>query len=119
MRWTLWAPGAALDRLQDERRGSAPFFALAALGCFVATYTMANGVLVGPVLATAAVLRRAPWPVPAATAAAALAALFFHGYVLGGDSLPLSYALTDPLPYLRYRARQMMLQIARWLPGRP
>lgn len=97
---------AALDRLRDARRGSAPFFALAALGCAVSTYTMANGLLVGPVLAVAAVLRRAPWWVSAATAAAsvALAALFVHGYAPGGDGQPLSQALTHPLPYAVYVA---------------
>ena len=100
------AYGAALDRLRDGRRGSPAFFVLAALGCAVATYTMANGVLAGGTLAAMAVLRRAPWAVPAATAAlaAALAAAFFHGYVPGGDSLPLSHALTHPLPYLLYMA---------------
>ncbi|WP_237476420.1 hypothetical protein [Lichenibacterium dinghuense] len=100
------AYAAALDRLGDGRRGSAPFFALAALGCTVAAYTMANGVLAGGVLAAAAVLRRAPWRVPVATAvlAAALGALFFHGYQPGGDSQPLSQALAHPIPYLRYLA---------------
>ena len=100
------AYAAALERMKDARPGSAPFFALAALGCAVATYTMANGVLAGPVLAAIAVLHRAPWRVPATTMvlSVALAALFFHGYVAGGDSLPLAQAVAHPVPYLRYLA---------------
>ena len=100
------AYAAALDRMRHARPGSAPLFALAALGCAVATYTMANGVLAGPVLAAIAVLHRAPWRVPAATLvfSAALAALFFHGYVAGGDSLPVAQAVAHPAPYLRYLA---------------
>jgi len=79
-------------------------FAMAALACAVSTYTMANGVLTGCVLAVAALLWRAPWWVPAVTLAlsAALAWLFFRDYVPGGSSLPVRQALIDLLPYLHY-----------------
>ena len=94
---------AGLERLAAGRRCSV-VFALSALCCFVATYTMANGVMAGFVLAVLAALVHAPWRVPAATALLALllAALFFYGYRPGEDSLSLSYAIAHPLPYLRY-----------------
>ncbi len=98
------AYAGALARLLDGRGRAPALFALSAAGCVVAAYTMANGVLAGFVLAAVAVLRRAPWHIPAATAAASglLAAAFFHGYVPGEFSLPLSHALTHPFPYLGY-----------------
>ena len=98
------AYAAALQRVAERRRGSAALFALAGVACAASTYTMANGVLAGAVLAAAAVLRGAPWRVAAATGALAalLAALFFRGYVPGPAGLPLSHALAHPLAYLRF-----------------
>ena len=95
---------AGLARLAAGWRRGSVHFALSALCCFVATYTMANGVMAGFVLAVMAALLRAPWRVPAITALLALllAALFFHGHRPGEDSLPLSHALAHPLPYLHY-----------------
>ncbi len=94
----------ALERLGQGRPQVRLCFALAALCCFVSAYTMANGVLAGFTLTGLALVLRAPWRVTAATLlfAAALATSFFWGYVKGGDSQPLSQALTHPLPYLRF-----------------
>lgn len=98
------AYGAALDRMAAGRRGSAPFFALAALASAVSAYTMANGVMTGFVLAVAAALRGAPHRVPLGTALLSLllAALFFHAYQPGGGSLPVAEIPSHLLAYPRF-----------------
>lgn len=94
---------SGLSRL-GQGWNAAPYMALAAAGCIIATYTMANGVLAGFVLAGVSVLWRARWTVTAWTvgAASVLAALFFKGYVPGEFSLPANQALSHPLRYLAY-----------------
>ena len=98
------AYAAALTRLRTGRGRTVSMFALAALGCFVSTYSMANGVLAGPVLVVAAVLSRAPWPVPVGTAllSVALSTLFFHGYLPGGSSYGAADALSHAWAYPRF-----------------
>ena len=98
------AYGAALDRMAAGRRGSGPFFALAALAAAASAYTMANGVMTGFVLAVAALLRGAPARVPVGTVLLSLllAALFFHGYQPGGGSLPVAEIPSHLLAYPRF-----------------
>ncbi len=98
------AYGAALGRMGAGRPGAVPRFAAAALCCVVSTYTMANGLTAGFVLAVLALLAGARPPVALATAAlsGSLALLFFQHYVPGGASLPLSEVPSHLWAYPRF-----------------
>ena len=94
----------ALERIDAGAGRSAPFFLLAALGCGISAYTMANGILAGFVLAGAAVLRGTRGRVVAVTLVLSvlLAALYLHHYVPGGSSLPLREIPSHLWAYPRY-----------------
>ena len=99
-----------LDRLGAKALGGLPRpggwrrLALAGGACIVATYTMANGVLLGFCFFVLATLLRAPWRAVLATllGAIALAAAFFHAYALGPDNRSVAEILGEPLHYIAF-----------------
>ena len=78
--------------------------ALAGAACWVATFTMANGVLLGVVLVALALILHAPWRATLATllCAGAPAAAFLYHYRLGSQSGSFADMLADPLAYAAF-----------------
>ncbi len=94
----------ALDRAKAGVGRSTSIFVLAALGCGVSAYTMANGILAGVVLAVAALLGGASRRIVAATLVlfSLLAAVYLHDYVPGLSGFPLSDVPSHLWAYPRY-----------------
>ncbi|HEX4765021.1 MAG TPA: hypothetical protein VH414_01970 [Lichenihabitans sp.] len=96
---------AALERMRDG--GSSLGWLLAAYAAaFVATFTMANGLLCAVVLVVLAVLWRAPLRVVLASlgVTALLAAAYLHGYEPQTAHTSLGFSLRHPLRVLSYAA---------------
>ncbi len=90
-----------------RRRGSLPRAALlstALLSALVATFSMANGLIVWPLLALTLIARRAGWkPVAAVAAVGGVATAFYlHGYASIATHTPLTAALRQPVEALSY-----------------
>ena len=98
----------AQARWVESRLAASRFLAAAALGCVIATYTMANGVMAGFVLVVLALLLRAAWPLVVITLvfALTLALAFFYHYSTPDSPSPaylfshLSRCLAYLLSYL-------------------
>ena len=95
----------ALERTRDEAPGLGWLLAAYA-AAFVATFTMANGLLCAVVLIVLAVLWRAPLRVVLASlgVTALLAAAYLHGYEPQTAHTPLGFSLRHPLRVLSYTA---------------
>lgn len=79
-------------------------FALAILLLFLATFSMANGLVAASIAVVLCLGLRAPWWMPVGTAVyVALAALFyFHNYHAANDHSDLAYVLAHPWDFVSY-----------------
>ena len=98
------AIAAALPSGGPMRRTSAMILVAAILCAFVSTFSMANGLLVWPILMLAVAQRRAGPPVVAVVAAigAAVITFYLRGYVPVEAHTPVSSALHHPFDALEY-----------------
>jgi len=93
----------ALHELSRHDRGALHIVAAIAAGC-IATGSMANGVLVWPLLWSLAVQRRVPlrWILILVAAGAAMLFAYLHGYENPSRHSPLLQGVTHPLATLQY-----------------
>ena len=113
-----FAAAAALTPHERSTRSFA-LLSVAILSALVSTFSMANGLLVWPLLAIAVLQRRAGWPAFAAVAVvgSAATAFYLHGYAPVGGHTPVTAALHRPLDAISYFFAYLGALVAPQGPG--